>query len=407
MEVAKAKRSTAKAQYTRVEKALRKLVTNPLSLQDTIERKFEELRVKWQEVQDCHDQYAPLVTTNKEEEEIEEEWINELCERFEAIEVDADKSLQKFKKENPPQMALPDQATLPQSGKSAIQEGASGTATRGLQLERLKLEKFNGDLRKYPAFRDGFMKHIAPMCQKSQKAFVLRAHLEETVKEEVANIDDDLTLLWQRLDAKYGNLRKYTDTILADLSKMSQGGSKAALHLINTVEKAYQDLKRIGLEHEMSNSYIISVIEKKLPEEMRIDWIKSIAEKGEVDSAKVFMLMMHFLNRWRNIIEYDESAIRKAPERKMGSTHHTEPTKPIERSEVCWLHEDGKHPVWKCNLFRVMPVEEKISLIKKKNACQACLETNCSGSKDPEECARKFRCKFSGCDKPHNLLIHQ
>ena len=71
MEVAKAKRSMAKAQYTRVEKALRKLVTNPLSLQDTIERIFEELRVKWQVVQDCHDQYAPLVTTNKEEEEIE------------------------------------------------------------------------------------------------------------------------------------------------------------------------------------------------------------------------------------------------------------------------------------------------------------------------------------------------
>ena len=405
MEDAKARRSTAKAQYTRVEKALRKLVANPLSLQETIERKFEELRVKWQEVQDCHDRYAPLVTTNEEEEEKEEEWINELCERFEAIEVDADKSLQKFKKENPPQIAMLNQATLPQSGNPP---DANGAATRGgLQLERLKLEKFNGDLRKYPAFRDGFMKHIAPMCQKSQKAFVLRAHLEEAVKEEVANIEDDLTLLWQRLDAKYGNLRKYTDTILADMSKISQGGSKAALHLINTVEKAYQDLKRIGLEHEMSNSYIISIIEKKLPEEMRMDWIKSIAEKGEVNSAKVFMLMMQFLNRWRNIIEYDESAIRKAPERKVGSTHHAGPTQPREKSEVCWLHENGKHPVWNCNLFRVMPVEEKISLIKKKNACEACLETNCSGSRDPEECARKFRCKFSGCDKPHNLLIHQ
>jgi hypothetical protein len=404
MEEAKIKRSMAKAQYTRVEKALKKLVANPLSLQETVERKFEELRVKWQEVQDFHDRYASLVTTNEEEEAKEEEWINEICERFEAIEVDADKRLQRFKKENPP---LLNQATLPQSGSPPVQAGASGGATHGLQLERLKLEKFNGDLRKYPAFRDGFMKHIAPMCQKSQKAFVLRAHLEEAVKEEVANIDDDLTLLWQRLDTKYGNLRKYTDTILSDLSKISQGGSKAALNLINTVEKAYQDLKRIGLEHEMSNSYIISVIEKKLPEEMRIDWIKSIAEKGEVDSAKVFMLMMEFLSRWRNIIEYDESAIRKAPERKVGLTHHAEPTRPREKSEVCWLHEDGKHPIWKCNLFRVMPVDEKINLIKKKNACQACLERNCSGSKDPEECERKFRCKVTECNKPHNLLIHQ
>ena len=74
----------------------------------------------------------------------------------------------------------------------------------------------------------------------------------------------------------------------------------------------------------------------------------------------------------RCVIEYDESAIRKAPERKVGSTHHAGPTQPRERFEVCWLHENGKHPVWNCNLFRVMPVEEKISLIKKKNACEAC-----------------------------------
>jgi hypothetical protein len=376
-------------------------VINPTSLQDTIERKSKELRVKWQELQDCHDRYAPLVATNGEEETKEEEWINPLCERFEQIEGDTDRRLQGFKKMDQTQ-------EMPMLDASQMRVSASREPTRDcVQLERLKLDKFNGDLRKYPAFRDGFMKHVAPMCQDSRKAFVLRAHLEEAVKEEVANIDNDLTLMWKRLDAKYGNLRKYTDTILADLSKISQGGSKAALHLINTVERAYQDLKRIGLETEMSNSYIISVIEKKLPDEMRIDWVKSIAEKGEIDSTKVFMLMLEFLNRWRNIIEYDDSAIRKAPERKVGSTHHTGQTKTREKSEVCWLHEDGKHPIWNCNLFRIMPVEEKVSLIKKKNACQACLETNCNGSKDPEECARKFRCKLGGCDKPHNLLIHQ
>ena len=86
MKEAKARRSIAKAQYTRVENALRKLVANPLSLQDTIVRKFEELRGKWQDLQDCHDLYASLVT-NEEEEKKEEEWISELCERFEATEM--------------------------------------------------------------------------------------------------------------------------------------------------------------------------------------------------------------------------------------------------------------------------------------------------------------------------------
>jgi hypothetical protein len=138
-----------------------------------------------------------------------------------------------------------------------------------------------------------------------------------------------------------------------------------------------------------------------------MEWIKSIAEKGEIDSEIVFKLLMEFLRKWRNIIEYDDSAIRKAPEKKVGSAHHAAPVKTREKSEVCWLHEDGNHPIWKCNIFRVMPIDEKMSLIEQKKACQACLETAYSGSSDPEGCQKKFRCKLNECDKPHNLLIHQ
>ena len=54
-----------------------------------------------------------------------------------------------------------------------------------------------------------------------------------------------------------------------------------------------------------------------------VDWVKYIAEKGEVDSEKVFQLLLKFLKRWRNIIEYDKSAIRKLPEKRVASTHYT------------------------------------------------------------------------------------
>ena len=50
MEEAKTKRTMAKAQFTRVEKALTKLLENPLSMYETTEKKFSELKVKWQEV---------------------------------------------------------------------------------------------------------------------------------------------------------------------------------------------------------------------------------------------------------------------------------------------------------------------------------------------------------------------
>ena len=208
--------------------------------------------------------------------------------------------------------------------------------------------------------------------------------MEPTVREEEDNVEDNDKLLWQRLDSKYGNQRKYIDIIISDLSRISKGDGKASLNLINTVEKA---LVRIAAEQEMCNSSIISMIEKKLPEEMRFEWIKTIAERGEIDSSAVFRLLMAFLTKWRQIIEYDEAAIRKAPEKKVGATHYTGSRQErLYKSEVCWVHEEnGNHPVWKCKAFQALSIKDKLDLVRQKQACQACLETNCKGSKNPEE----------------------
>jgi hypothetical protein len=271
----------------------------------------------------------------------------------------------------------------------------------------LELDKFDGDLRKYPTFKERFNLHIAKDCPKLERAFMLRSHLEPSVREEVENVEDNLMLLWQRLDSKYGNVRKYIDLVLSDLSKVSKGDSKAALHLIKTVEKSYRDLARIGAEQEMSNAYIIAMIEKRLPDEMRFDWVKCISDKAENDSKAVFKLLMNFLERWRQIIEYDESAIRKGPEKKVGLAHHVGSKQTKAKSEVCWMHEGGNHPVWKCKLFQGMNIKDKLDMIKQNNACQACLETNCKGTNDPEQCAKNFKCPINGCDKAHNILIHQ
>ena len=398
MEELKNKRSVAKSQFTRTEKSLCKLLENEQSLEETIKRKFGEMSQRWQDVQNAHDVYMTMVPQDSFDKE--EEWIDDLLVKFEAIEVDADQTLRKF--------------TKVVQGKPKEEESKGGKSCESsveksrLQLKKLELEKFDGDIRKYPAFKERFKLYIEPMYPKTHIAFLLRSHLEAPVREEVENVEDDDSLLWQRLDYKYGNLRKYIDVILQDLSKVTKGDGKAALHMINTVEKAYRDLVRIGAGMEMSNSCIIAMIEKKLPEEMRKDWVKLIAEKEEVDCHSVFKLLMDFLERWRRIIEYDAAAIRVVIEKKAGVTNlATSKQGNAAKSEVCWLHEDGYHPVWKCKLFQMMPIKEKLDMVKQKQACEACLETSCQGAKNPDECHKKFRCLMTGCEKPNNVLLHQ
>lgn len=402
MEELKTKRIVGKSQFTRAANSLRRLLDSGNGLEDTIRRKFEELSLRWQAVQDAHDVY--MIQVGEESTDTESEWIDEMMTRYENIEMDADAALMKFKAVN--RQGAADEEEF----KHPINQAMNAPMRGHLQLERLKLEKFDGELRKYPSFKQRFKLYIEPICQKSQLPFILRSHLESNVREEVENVEDDMTCLWARLDLKYANHTKFVDIVLSDLEKTSKGDAKAALHLINTVEKAYNDLQKIGAAHEMANATVLAMIKKRFPDEMRLDWVKTIASKGEEESAALFKMMLHFLQQWRQMIECDDQVIKKQ-EKKLGVTHMAG-TKPGggsgRMSEPCWLHEDnGNHPIWKCNTFRAMPLKQKLDLVNQNKACPACLEISCKGAANPEMCGRKFKCNIDGCRKPHNSLIHE
>lgn len=404
MEDLKTKRIVGKQQFTRAENSLRRLLESGRGLEDTIRRKFEELSSKWQAVQDAHD--VLMAQPEQEDVETESKWIDEMMTRYENIEIDADAALMKFKHKQQSDVAEQSEIKHPTHQVTYKDAPVQGH----LQLERLKLEKFDGELRKYPSFKERFNLYIKPICPKSQLPFILRSHLESKVREEVENVDDDMTCLWARLDLKYANHTKFVDIVLSDLERTNKGDAKAALHLINIVEKAYNDLKKIGAAQEMANATVISMIKKRFPDEMRLDWVKTIASKGEEESASLFQMLLEFLKQWRQMIECDDQVIKKQ-EKTSGVTHHLAGGKSGEgigrKSEPCWLHENNcNHPIWKCNTFRAMALKDKLDLVNQKKACQACLEISCKGAANPEMCGRNFRCNVDGCKKPHNSLIH-
>ena len=210
--------------------------------------------------------------------------------------------------------------------------------------------------------------------------------------------------LWERLNLKYGNRGKLIDSILADISRAPKGDGKCTMLLIKTVERAHRDLTRMGDTCEMYNGTILSLIEKKLPDEMRFEWVKIVSENREEGSAEKFQKMLKLMQRWRNMIEYDQESIRKVSE-KRGLVHHTSL---MRGKSKCWIHTElAEHPVWRCKTFQMKPLDERIALTIENNGCHACLETDCPGVTQPEKCQRRFKCPVKGCGKPHNKLLHQ
>ena len=98
MDAAKAKRTTAKSQFTRYEKRLIAVLDLPDADEWTLKTRYEDFKVRWERLQDAHDEYAAHLTEESEEWNSAEQWLDEIMERFDKAELEVG---QKLKKLNP------------------------------------------------------------------------------------------------------------------------------------------------------------------------------------------------------------------------------------------------------------------------------------------------------------------
>ena len=177
-------------------------------------------------------------------------------------------------------MKLKDKA---EKGGRCADQGSS------FRLEKLRFQMFDGNMRKYPRFKSEFNKYVEPICKPDQVACILKTYLSEEIKEEVDNLGDDLTDIWDCLDKKYGDQGKLIDAIMSEVKEIQffeDDDEQGILLMINTSEKAHRDLLLLGLESEISNSTIVKMIEQKMPKEMKREWIKIVTGEKRMEIAK-------------------------------------------------------------------------------------------------------------------------
>ena len=87
-----------------------------------------------------------------------------------------------------------------------------------LRMEKVKMPSFNGTIREYPLFKQ-FQKQVMSTLDKDSACHILRSCLEKEPAETVEGIDDDIKEMWKRLDEKYGDPAKLTDSIINTIFK--------------------------------------------------------------------------------------------------------------------------------------------------------------------------------------------
>ena len=197
---------------------------------------------------------------------------------------------------------------------AAIVKSREVVKNSGIKLEKVQFRQFSGDIRQYPKFKREFQKHIQPLCKPDETAFVLRSHLSDDVNYDIENLGDDMHVIWERLDKKYGDKGKLVDSIMSDIKGMNQcvdGDEVHILRFISIIEKADMDLKLLGKEEEMRNSTIVVFIEERLSIEMRKEWTMLVTgtHRTEITDNK-FPHLLEFLLQFKERIEYNCSEIR-------------------------------------------------------------------------------------------------
>lgn len=74
----------------------------------------------------------------------------------------------------------------------------------------------------------------------------------------------------------------------------------------------------------------------------------------------------------------------------------------VVQSNTC-VNCNGDHPLWKCEAFKRMTVDDRWTLVKERKICFCCLRVGHVSSK----CIIFKQCNQKGCTKQHNGLLHR
>ena len=298
----------------------------------------------------------------------------------------------------------------PKDDKVAKRETCTSS---NLQLEKIKLPRFEGEIRAYPQFKRDFEKQIMPHLQSDNVSYVLRSCLGSDPTTIAKSIDDDMSEMWKRLDEKYGDPAKVADVIIDGIRRtriIREGEEKRFVEFVEIVEDGYRDLKRLGLESEITTTSSVSIIEKKLPTDIRHKWAEIVsADNSTVDKTNKFPSLLKFLRNQRGAIEYDTASLRVPAGPMKALIHHTTAREEIDMKGQrmtqgkCLIHEGGKHSTEECKVYSSKSLDKNKTLLKEKNACWSCLKV---GHRF-RVCRAKKICNIKDCPLTHHQSLHE
>ncbi|XP_068741776.1 uncharacterized protein [Montipora capricornis] len=284
-----------------------------------------------------------------------------------------------------------------------------------LRLEKVRMPHFDGKLREYPQFKKDFQKQVMTQTRKSDAAYVLRTCLDGEPAKLVKSVDDDIDEIGQRLNEKYGDPAKVADVIIDEIKRfrmLREREDKRFIEFVTLIENGYRDLKRLGLETEITTTSSVSVIEKALPPDIKRKWSELVSSRDSpVDKSNKSPSLLDFRQSQKRAIEY-ESATLQATSSNQYHKDAAQCTASISEEKQensrdprpkCLIHDNGRHWTTNCRLYQAKAIDGKKNFLKENRGCWSCLKP---GHRQ-RTCRMGRECGVNGCTRRHHPSIHE
>ncbi|XP_033109286.1 uncharacterized protein LOC117110627 [Anneissia japonica] len=277
-----------------------------------------------------------------------------------------------------------------------------------MQLKKMELPKFNGDVKLYSRFKEDFQRFVKPTTHSDQLSYTLRSCLGSEPMKVVMPAEDKIEKMWKRLGDRYGNRSKLVD--VGDLVKhgaVKEGEDRKLVEFIDLVEVSYRNLERAGLEKEIANSRVVGEIEKKLPDDVFKRWVRHIHdEKNKIGETEKMSSLLSFLEEERKSVEFSIESLRSCHitsqrTKPTASVHTTDVREPLLAISWCLIHDSAQHTTEDCRAYLAKAVSDRIQLVKEKRACFRCLKPGHGVFK-----CKKGYCGNDGCQRKYHPSNH-
>ena len=288
-------------------------------------------------------------------------------------------------------------------------------------LPKLKLAEFSGDPLEWPEWSQLIQEtvHTAKMDD-SVKMNHLKKMVTGKAKEAIASLvytAEMYNVAWNVLVRNFGKPQMVVNAQVKRIysfppMKLYDGAALIKFdYSSRIVSSCVNVLTQFNYLGDLNSEGVLGSATRKLPLDMKTKWLTYVKQMN------LYQPGIAVFSEWPNDIAdvQDELLLSSNPnadrakssykEKAKGSTFATSATNTASDNSKyqreCAL-KDGKHPIWKCEKFKRMNVEERGQKAKELKLWFKCL----SDAHQMRNCSGRL-CDVNGCGKPHHRLLHR